>query len=58
MNSIYELRNAYYKKHPEGHYFDVDTLKFFGERFSDMRLLQGTSIIKDIYEEEHMHILM
>ena len=53
MNDIYELRNAYYRKNPDGHYFDADTLKFFGERFSDMRLLKGTSHIKDICGEEH-----
>ena len=53
MKDIYELRSAYYGKHPDGHYFDADTLKFFGERFSDMRLLKGTSHIKDICGEDH-----
>jgi hypothetical protein len=53
MKDIYELRNAYYKKNPDGHYFDADTLKFFGERFSDMKLLKGTSKITDICGEVH-----
>lgn len=53
INDIYTLRNAYYGKHPDGHYFDADTLKFFGERFSDMRLLKGTVHIKDISGDEH-----
>jgi len=53
MKDIYELRSAYYGKHPDGHYFDVDTLKFFGERLSDMKLLKGTVTVKDICGEEH-----
>ena len=40
-------------KNPNGHYFDRDTLKFFGERVSDMRLLKGTVKIKDISGKEH-----
>lgn len=51
--SVYGLRDAYYEKHPNGHYFDRDTLKFFGESFSTMRLLKGTVKIKDISGDEH-----
>ena len=51
--NITELINAYYQKNPDGHYFDRDTLKFFGERVSDMRLLKGTVKIKDISGKEH-----
>lgn len=29
-------------RHPKSHFFDVDTLKFFGERMSEMRVLQNT----------------
>ena len=53
MKDIYELKDAYYRKHPDGHYFDTDTLKFFGERLSDMRLLKEISNIKDISGNEH-----
>lgn len=51
--NIDEFIRAYYAKNPDGHYFDHDTLKWFGERVSDMRLLKGTSKIKDISGEEH-----
>ena len=44
---------AYYDKHPYGHYFDRDTLKFFGERISDMRLLKGEHTVTDISGEKH-----
>lgn len=53
MENISELRNAYYKKHPCGHYFDESTLKFFGERLSDMRLLKNTSRITDAHGKIH-----
>lgn len=53
IQSVYGLRDAYYEKHPDGHFFDHDTLKFFGESMSTMRLLKGTVKIKDICEEEH-----
>jgi len=35
---IYE----YQKRNPHGQYFNKRTLKFFGERISDMRLIKGT----------------
>lgn len=53
MKNIDELIRAYYAKNPHGHYFDRDTLKFFGERISDMRLLAGTVRVTDICGEEH-----
>lgn len=53
MRNIDELIRTYYQKHPNGHYFDRDTLKFFGERRSDMRLLKGTVNVKDIIGREH-----
>ena len=49
MRNIDELIRAYYQKNPSGHYFDSDTLKFFGERRSDMRPAKGNSKrIKDV----------
>lgn len=47
---IYE----YGKQHPDGHFFDHDTLKFFGERISEMRLLKGFVTITDISGEKHV----
>ena len=46
--NIDEFIRAYYKKNPEGHYFDKETLNFFGERLSDMRLLKKTAKVKDM----------
>lgn len=43
----------YYARHPNGHFFDRDTLKFFGERRSEMRLLKNTVKIRDICGETH-----
>ena len=47
IRDMYDLRAAYYEAHPNGHFFDRDTLKFFGERFSEMRLLKGKRQSKD-----------
>ena len=46
-NNIYSFISDYNKKHPDGHYFDKDTLKFFGERLSDMRVYKTTEIKED-----------
>ena len=53
INDAYALRSAYYRTHPNGHFFDHDTLKFFGESMSSMRLLKGKAVIKDLLGEEH-----
>lgn len=50
---VYSLVNAYQRTHPDEHYFDRDTLKFFGESFSTMRLLKGQATIKDWSGEKH-----
>lgn len=46
--NINEFIKAYYEKNPDGHYFDKETLSFFGERLSDMYLLKKTVKVKDI----------
>lgn len=51
--TIHELIKTYYEKNPDGHYFDKDTLRFFGERISDMYVLKDTVKIKDISGEKH-----
>lgn len=45
--SVYGLISAYQRKHPNGHFFDHDTLKFFGERISEMYLFKATEKKKD-----------
>lgn len=53
ITSVYGLVNAYYAKHPHGHYFDHDTLKFFGERMSEMRLLKNKETVTDVSGDKH-----
>ena len=50
---VYSLVAAYQHVHPGGHYFDRDTLKFFGESLSTMRLLKDKATIKDWSGEKH-----
>ncbi len=51
--TAYELRRLYRKHQPEGHYFDPDTLKWFGESMSTMRVLRGTVKVTDYSGAEH-----
>lgn len=51
--TINELIREYYRKQPNGHFFDYDTLKFFGESRSTMNVLKGTWIITDSVDEKH-----
>lgn len=53
IKSVYGLIDAYREKHPNSHFFDHDTLKFFGERISEMRLLKKKETITDISGEKH-----
>lgn len=50
---VWKLVDIYQGKHPGGHFFDKDTLKFFGERLSDMRILSETETVKDCLGETH-----
>lgn len=50
----YELRDNYYAKHPDGHFFDPETLKFFGERWSDMKISHDLVEIKDYRGNPHI----
>ena len=45
----------YYHKrnYPTGHFFSTDTLKFFGERISEMRVLKETVKVKTWSGEVH-----
>lgn len=51
---VWQLIRNYYQNNPHGHYFDTDTLRFFGERKSEMRVLKGTVTVKDISGNEHV----
>lgn len=53
ITNVYELRDAYWEMNPGGHFFDKKTLKAFGERLSDMRLLKGVIKITDPLGEKH-----
>ena len=50
---VYQLIREYYRNEPDGHFFDRQTLKWFGERISEMRVLKGTRKIKDYRGNEH-----
>jgi len=54
IRTVYGLRDAYYEKHPHGHFFDHDTLKFFGETMSSMRVLKDRATITDSMGEKHI----
>lgn len=51
--TFWELKNKVIDTGHETHFFDSDTLKFFGERLSDMRLLKGTAEVTDVCGEKH-----
>lgn len=53
IRTVGDLADAYYRSHPDGHFFDPGTLKFFGERRSEMRLLKGTVKITSAGGYEH-----
>ena len=44
--TIYEFIEKYRVAQPDGHFFDRETLRFFGERLSEMRVLRDTAIIE------------
>ena len=50
---VYDLMSAHMKMHPDSHFFDSNTLKFFGETLSSMRLLKGTVKVTDSMDKEH-----
>lgn len=50
---IYSLRSAYYELNPDYHWFDDGTLKFFGNRLSEMRVLKKLYQITDYLGNTH-----
>lgn len=53
VRTVHGLIDAYKTKRPDGHFFDHDTLKFFGERISEMRLLKNRETVTDVSGEKH-----
>ena len=51
MITVYKLREELEKQ--GSYYFSDDTLKFFGERLSDMYILKKTEKIKDYMGDIH-----
>ena len=51
--TLYKLINKYREHYPHEHYFDRETLKFFGERMSEMRVLKGIVNVADVFGNEH-----
>ena len=50
---FYELKNKIIDQGKETHFFDADTLRFFGERLSEMRVLKNTVEITDVCDNKH-----
>ena len=52
-NNMRSFIADYYEKNPNSHYFDSATLKFFGERLSDMRINKTIEVKEDYRGEKH-----
>ena len=51
--TIYELKNKHLEKNPGSHFFNPDTLEFFGEALSRMRVLKQIVTVTDYSGETH-----
>ena len=51
--TAYELRKKYKEHNPDGHYFDEQTLRFFGESMADMKVAKELETVKDYRGNEH-----
>lgn len=51
VKTVYSLISAYQKAKPEGFYFDSDTLDFWGEKVSEMRLGKELYQVIDDYDD-------
>ena len=52
--TAYTLMARHNEEHPYSHFFDKETLSFFGERLSEMRVLKDTTVIKDVTGQDHI----
>lgn len=48
IKTIYDLVREYKRNNPNGHYFDRETLKFFGETLSSMYLYKKPIKVTDV----------
>lgn len=53
MINQYTLKDMHMEKHPGSHFFDTDTLKFFGESMSSMTVLNTIVNVKDVMGDWH-----
>ena len=51
--TVLELMKKHKAAHKDSHFFDDDTLKFFGERISEMKIEKDTVTIIDYCGKEH-----
>ncbi len=51
--TVRRLVSEYRRHNPSGHFFDRETLKFFGESLSKMSVFDFTTTLKDYAGEEH-----
>lgn len=49
----WKLIQKHKENQPQSHFFDHDTLKFFGERISEMYVFKNTEMIKDYSGNVH-----
>lgn len=52
--NVRQLIYKYYETHPDGHFFDRETLKFFGERRCDMYVYKKPVVVIDWENKEHL----
>lgn len=52
--NIYQIKNKMETIGKESHFFDHETLSFFGERLSEMNVLKNKVIITDILGKDHI----
>lgn len=55
---IYALKQEHEKLHPGSHWFDPDTLHFFGESLGNMRVLKRTALVTDALGKVHECIVV
>ncbi len=52
--TIYELKRKHEEHNKGSYFFSRDTLKFFGESLSKMRVLKKTTQITDVLGDKHI----
>lgn len=53
MMNVHKLIRLHQEKNPNSHFFDKGTLKFFGERLSEMRILSRRVTVIDCGNDIH-----